>query len=475
VTPYITKRKLAACALPAALTILAVLVVTGCRIVQTAAEIPSQTADVVRFDRKQKHPIDVLDLQQTLSRFAEAYATQMTLSADRLQRGTNEGNSAEILKWKIGIATETCSIASGPNSIANLLDMTVFVTATRMTLEEYWQPKVFGESALPILNTSRNAETEIWRLAETVLTIDQQTELRQSIGVWRSQNPLPESVLGARAVGLVSQIAERGSERGSEPGSVFALLRVDPLSGMDPAVREIAQTRLAAERALFVTQQMPKLLRWQTELLSINAAELPAVRQLVTNSTQLGASVERFAAVAESLPAHIGAERAAILHALESQEKQLSPLVNEVRQTFTAGTQLSASLNTTLTTLETVMKGFGVSQTDATVAPKTDAEPFRIQDYENAAAQLETTARALTDLLVTLNQTVGTTNLAQLSAQAGPMLKQAQASGKEVTDYAFRKGLLLLVIACIAVLITVLIYRFLSPRILRPHSVATTL
>ena len=52
-------------------------------------------------------------------------------------------------------------------------------------------------------------------------------------------------------------------------------------------MREIAQTRLFAERALFVAQKMPALLRWQTELLSVNAVEMPAVQQLVTNSTQI--------------------------------------------------------------------------------------------------------------------------------------------------------------------------------------------
>ena len=76
--------------------------------------------------------------------------------------------------------------------------------------------------------------------------------------------------------------------------SVFDLLNMDPLAGMEPAVREIAQTRMFAERAMFVTQKMPTLLRWQMELLSLNAVALPAVQQLVTNSTQIATSVERF-------------------------------------------------------------------------------------------------------------------------------------------------------------------------------------
>ena len=86
--------------------------------------------------------------------------------------------------------------------------MTVFVTVTRVALEEYWQPKVFGESALPMLESCRNAETEIWQLAGTVLKPEQQAELRQAIEAWRQQNPQPEKVLAARALGFASQVAQ---------------------------------------------------------------------------------------------------------------------------------------------------------------------------------------------------------------------------------------------------------------------------
>ena len=100
----------------------------------------------------------------------------MTLGADKLRHGTNAPDPAEILKWKISLSSQTCSIASGPNEIANLLDMIVFVTVTRMSLEDYWEPKVFGDSVLPMLESSRNAEKVIWRFAATVLTLEQQTE-----------------------------------------------------------------------------------------------------------------------------------------------------------------------------------------------------------------------------------------------------------------------------------------------------------
>jgi hypothetical protein len=235
---------------------------------------------------------------------------------------------------------------------------------------------------------------------------------------------------------------------------VFSLLYVDPLAGMEPAVREVAQTRMFGERVLFVTQKMPTLLRWQMELLSVNAVEMPAVQQLISNSTQLSVSVERFAYVAEQLPKQLSAEREEIIKALQTQGKDIASLMGQ-------GTQFSASLNTTFTTFDALMKRFGVGERKSEEPPP-NAMPFRIQDYTQSAAQIEATAERLTEFLGMLDRTISPSNLAQFSAQVDPVVQQAQAGGKEVVDYAFRKGILLVVI----VLVAALIYRFLVTRLM---------
>jgi hypothetical protein len=294
-----------------------------------------------------------------------------------------------------------------------------------------------------------------------VLKPEQQAELRQAIEVWHRENPLPRNVLGVRAVGLASEVARAMHTDQTSSGSVFNLLRLDPLSSLDPATRELAQTRLFAERALYVMQKMPTLVRWQTELLSLKTVDLPAVRQLVTNSTELASSVERFAVTAERLPGQISAEREEILKGLQAQERSLTPLVNEVRQALAAGAQMSTSLNTTFNTFDKVLRDLGVGDTNSAGPPDTNSQPFRIQDYTQSAAQLEATAQQLTKLLVTFDQTVASTNLLQLSAQIGPAVQQAQSSGKQIVDYAFRKALVLLAI----VLGGALLYRFVSARL----------
>ncbi|MGO8836241.1 MAG: hypothetical protein ACLQAH_04730 [Limisphaerales bacterium] len=445
------------------LVLLLLTLATGCRLLQKAANVPGQAVQAVTPGNTDKQAADTVEVQQMLLRFADEYTTRMIFGIDKLRRGTNAPDAAEILRWKITLATESCSIASGPKPVANLLDMVIFVTVTRMALADYWQPKVFGESTLPLLESAQSSEAEIWLIAGGILRPEQQTELRHAITTWYAQNPLPESVTAARALGFASQVAETDKANAAKPGSVFSLLGVDPLAGMDPAVRELAQTRMLAERALFVTQKMPMLLRWQTELLTLNSMATPAVQQMVSNSTQIAASAERFAAVAEKLPGQVSTEREEILKALQAQEKDVASLM-------TTGTAMSTSLNTTLTTFDALMKRFGVGETNSAGPPPTNAEPFRIQDYTATAAQLEATARQLTELLVTLDQTLGSTNLAKLTAQVGPVVQQAQSSGKEIVNYAFWKGILLVVV----MLLAALIYRFLVNRIFPKSSTTST-
>ncbi len=432
----------------------------GCTAVTSAVKLPGKTVRAVIPGKKKKNAVDPVEVQQTLLRFADEFLSGMTAGIDRLRRGSNAIPQAEVLQWKLAVGTKTTSIASGPNAVANLLDMTVFVTMTRKSLEEYWQPKIFRDSAGPLRETCSNAETEIWQMAGTVLKPAQQEELRSAIESWHRQNPLAENVMSARAVGFATEVMKANKKGTPQADSVFNLLNLDPLSGLDPAVAEIAQTRLFAERALYVARNMPVLLRWQTELLTINAANQPAVQQLVTNTTQVAASAERFAGVAEKLPGQVSAEREEILKGLEAHEKSLVPLVSEVRQTLATGTEMSSSLNTTVTTFDALMKRFGVGETNRVKPPETNSEPFRILDYEKTAAQLEVTARRLTELLVTFDQTLGSTNMTRLSAQVGTAVEKAQSGGKQVVDYAFWKAILLVGI----VLAAALVYRLLVPR-----------
>ncbi len=187
----------------AAVGLLLATVVAGCHVIQTAADVPGRAVRTVTPGPKAEPSVDPVEVQQDLVRFADEFTARMLIGVEKLRHGTNALSAAESLRWKIALGTATCSIASGQNAIANVLDMTVFVTETRMSLEDYWQPKVFGESALTMLDSCRNAESEIWRSTDKVLKPEQQAALRKAIQVWHRQSPLQDNLLVVRAVCLL--------------------------------------------------------------------------------------------------------------------------------------------------------------------------------------------------------------------------------------------------------------------------------
>jgi hypothetical protein len=328
-------------------------------------------------------------------------------------------------------------------------------------VEAYWLPKVYGESARPLLDTCRELETQLWQLVTPLLTTAQQGELRETIDTLHQQDREARTLLLAQASNFVADVAKLSQRKRSEPASVFSLLMLDPLSGLDPATRELAETRLFAERALFIARRMPTLLRWEMELFTVKTADLPQVQQLLTHSAQLATAAERFSQVAAQLPTMLTTEREKLLAALEEQESGLSGLTKEAQLMLATGRQMADAANGTLKTFQEVSAQFNAGP------PDPNTPPFRISDYTDAAAQIHATAAELVTLLQALDGLAGSPHLAQAASQFSVLTQHVQSSGREVVDYAFQRGLLLVILCCGVVLTTALVYRVLSTKLAR--------
>jgi hypothetical protein len=434
---------------------------TGCSLLKWNAELASRTFKTIIPGLNSGTGVDPVDLQEELLRSADIFLVGVTTSAENLRRDGAPISQVDLQTLKISYTTTILALATGPNAIANLLDMVVLITRSRMMVEAYWLPEVYGESARPLLETCRETETQLWQLATPLLTATQQEELRQTIQILHQQDRNSQTLLPTQALNFVTGVAKVSQKKRYEPSSVFSLFMLDPLSGLDPATRELAETRLFAERALFIAQRMPNLLRWEMELFTVKTAELPQLQQLLANSTQLAAAADRFSQVAAQLPTLLSTERERLLGVLKEQGTGLSALAKEVQQTLATGSQMADSTNMTLKTFQEVMARFNSGPQEPS------AEPFRIREYTDAAAQIHATATELVVLLQALDGLAGSPHLAQVSSQFSVLTQRAQTSGKEVVDYAFQRALLLVLLGCGAVFATALVYRVLNARLSR--------
>jgi hypothetical protein len=437
---------------------LLLLTTPGCSRLVHVVEWPFKEVEQKIEGPTETRALTPVELQTQLMRFADSYHSALLAAVTKLREDGKPPDAVRLLNMKLRYSDDLYAVVTGPNPFANLLDMVVVVTMTRMQLEDYWMPKVFGSSAETLLAIVQQREKSIWALASVVLTPSEQRELRKALQTWHAKNRELKTLDEMRASGFATSIAGYGKSDHSLGGSVFDLLDLDPLSALDPATREIARTRHFAERALFLVQRMPTILRWQSELLATSVARLPEIQTALADTTRLTEATERMSRTAEQLPADLARERQIILDALRLQSGSLSTLAGQVQQTLKAGTEMANSTNATLQTFDHVYAELHGAPKD----PK--AKPFRIDDYKELATQIAVTATEINDTLKSLEALAGSPSTRAEREYLAGMAADLERRGDRLIERLIRAGQLLIALACSGLLAALLIYRLIAVR-----------
>ncbi len=259
----------------------------------------------------------------------------------------------------------------------------------------------------------------------------------------------------------MNEISQNSTEgRGSFlPSSVFALLDINPLARLDPATRELAETRLFAERALFIGQRMPELIQWQMELFALRATTTPEVKEVIAGTTLIAAASDRLSKTVEQVPGLISAEREKLVSALKSEKQGLGELSRNFGQTFTEGGKMADATGKALQTFQGILTQLEKQPSEP------NEKPFDINDYAATAVEINRMSLRLTELLKTLQVTLDPANMAKLSAEADALTLKTQQRSQAVVDYAFQMGLLLVALTAFIVLASGLLFQWLSAKI----------
>lgn len=410
--PHLTKQSAACFTL-----LLALIALTGCRVAKGVVDLPSQAVGALTPRQKKLQTTDLAALQNAVIRTGDEFLNRTPLLINRLERQGKPLPRPEQLELTISFTTETLEIITQPNAIASLIELAAVSTTVREDIEFYWIPEVFGPSAAPLLASLQTLETNAWSLCSEYLTPTEITTMQDSIRDWQTNNVSSRSLGLARfsSAFLTLYLSKQNPSPSSSQGGLLSVIQFDPLAGLDPATRELTQTRLYAERATYLLTKMPELVSMQTELLSYRLTQIPQVQQTLAQTETIAESANRLSQTAESLPPLIQQERTAIVAAFEQQSTNLNSLAAQLEKTLAAGSQMASNLNQTLLTFNQVAARF---ENTNNPAPTTNSQPFRIQDYTETARELDATAQHLTELLHTFDQTIASTNLTHLTSTA---------------------------------------------------------
>jgi len=417
-----------------------------------------------REARERAEQVQILQIK--VMRYADQYAGLERQVINTLQSTlTNPEERLSTQRWKLQQAQSAYTIASGPNAITNALDMVVLATLSRMVVEDSWVNERYGARVRPVLQTYRSLEDSAWQMLPGILTDAQVTRLHEVIDQWRAQHPQVTAVAYIHFLDFAQQVGAPSAGEQQKPGNLFALVGLNPLAGLDPAVQQIELTRQLAERSIYYAQRVPDLLDMQVEMLTYQFVVMPETKGVLADLNRvslIGSASDR---LVRTLPDVLDAQREALvkelMRTLNTESANVGTLAVQLRATLQAGTDTANAVHGALDTAQKISSQFAPTPGAPPPPPSQQGPPFDIRQYTAMLAQATLTAREINTLARSADSMLPIVRTATQDAAAHVV---------DVENHLFLLLVLLVFAAAAAALLAALAYRRLVPRVERRTS-----
>jgi hypothetical protein len=406
----------------------------------------------------QQRALDIRNLQLSVMRFADEYAGRVGEAIALYQQRTQDGQERlKAQNWRVQQTQSAYEIASGSNAVTNALDMVVLASLSRMVIEDLWAREKDPDQIADLRQAHVTLEQRSWELVGQTLNDEQKAQLRKLIADWREHNPRVYSVAYVHFEEFAAAVSTLGASTGASAGNLLSLVGLDVFRSLDPAVREITQTRELAERSIFYLQRTPTLLDLQIERLAYELAVQPEAQALLADlgrASLVGSASDR---LVDSLPDLVARERNAlvsqVMSELDKSGESFSTASRELRGTLEAGTETAEALQGALATLDRLMNKF---QATRPASAKAKSEPMNVRDYVELLREANAAAQQFDALAQSIDHAL---------PQTGVAMEQAAGSMRGLLDRAFWQVLILILVALVGAVLAGLAYRALSIRL----------
>ena len=399
-------------------------------------------------------------LQLGVMGFADRYVDTVSRACTRAQseKAIDSRLRYRLMDFQIKQAMAAVQIAAAPDPNINAVDMVVLASLTRKSVTRNL-PEIIGTKAEPMIEAFARLEKGAWSLVD-FLTPAQQADLRRRLAAWPPNAASLDTVAFNRLADLAKAGGPPANEESAE-NSILALIGVDPLAGLNPAVREVERGRILGERAIYYPGRTPMLLDLQARASAAAVADMPEIRGVLATANRLGESGVVLAETISMLPETFSKERDAtiqqILTAMEQQQGTMRQLLVEVRQSLEAGHGASDSVQGVLDKVEALLRRLKVGEPPPPGA--VPGRPFDITEYTQAAATIGDATKHLQTLVTMLEH----------DAPAATLLGDAmRAHVERLVDHLFERVVQAIGVLFVAVLLIVLASRllgaYLAPR-----------
>jgi hypothetical protein len=452
-------------------------VVAGLAVLATSCA----TSEAAKKKDSQQYVLTSAELQLELMSYADRYAAVVAQAIDDVERmDVPPEVRRAILGDVVFSAAAALTVAADADPQLALLDLVVMTTLGRIVYEDYW-PEKLGDATVPVLTAFEKLERDIWTVAAPILDADQQQELRERIDVFRENNPELATFSHLRFADFPSRRAD-STLRKRTTGGIFSSVR--------NITEQVEQTRILAERAMFLSTRLPLLTGGFADIWVTRLSSNPAVEDLRHDLHTFADVSDRLAAVAEQLPETISAERQAaieqaagevsvlrddavrqvfagvaeerraILQQLIEEEQRLGGLITELRHTLAEANSLTMGV-------DGLAQRFDIGEPPP---PGVVAEPFDIEDYRATLVDARAMITEANGLVHSTNELLNSEGANRLVPSLVEAISHAGETSGRLVNHTVIRAAFLIIFFLFGLVIARLCYKWLEMRIFGPDT-----
>ena len=242
---------------------------------------------------------DIKEIQAGVMSFSDTWASSIRQVTALMLEGIEDPKLRLDLQRNWYYSTLSMyDIAAGPYPGISLLDTMVVASLTRRIWERHGLKK-YGDSGRAMLKVLTGLEENIWTFSASYLDESQRQDLLALVKEWLARHP------GARSASFI-RFSDFG-ELGRKPTLEQAVKKGGFLSPIRDAAESAEEIKELAERALFLSIRMQELMIGRAQILARDLLDSGEIRQLLEDVHGFRGTAQRYAEIAETIPAELEA------------------------------------------------------------------------------------------------------------------------------------------------------------------------
>jgi hypothetical protein len=367
------------------------------------------------------------ELRELLVQYAAQFEATVVAAADTIREGTTDPEVRRAaLLWELRTIPIVNEAAFQGEPEAAYVSMLVLATS----MHEYVAGeggKRLGDQQAMAVAASDELVVGAKQIGETFLSKKQLARVSKQVDELVARHPMRGEFV---AEGIQSLAAAPHTSNAFNWVTSIPLSPFRALQGVDEGAQAIREFNETAMRFNRLAASMPRLVRWNLELLAYELGRQPAFGSGLESFESLARSADELSRTAQSLPADVRE----LLAEAERSGKSLEPLAQSLERTATA-----------VGAAGTAWSGLVEDMRDRP-SDGPPSRPFDIREWDQTALRVSTAAvemRSLVDSLQTLSSSEAIPPaLAELTGR----LERVEASSRSLVDLAALRGLQLIAV-----------------------------